>query len=352
MSHFCLLSDPDSYVATDWDLLADEEGRTYWLDHFRRQFEDTLKFASQQYGRAARGQINEAGREFAEAIGRLRGDPSALTGGKLNIIEIDRLRDGILRKHGLHDPFADLKARESDAAVALYPDVVRRLHAMDGEAKWLQMIKGLFAGNMFDLGADPPPPAASPADFFAVVERTKPRPWVVDDYEPLKADLLSAPPAKWAKAVVFADNAGIDFVLGVMPLARELAIYGTQIVLAANEKPSLNDITVDEAIDVVEQLAAADAELAAMIRAGMFEVASSGNDIPLIDLSDVSDELNEAGADADLVVLEGMGRAIESNADAVFSVDCLRLALLKSPPVAARLGGEMYDCVCKYTTVA
>jgi len=81
----------------------------------------------------------------------------------------------------------------------------------------------------------------------------------------------------------------------------------------------------------------------------MFEVVSSGNDIPLIDLSEVSDELNEAAADAELVVLEGMGRAIESNYDAAFKVDTLHLALLKDPLVAARVGGEVYDCVCKYT---
>jgi len=69
----------------------------------------------------------------------------------------------------------------------------------------------------------------------------------------------------------------------------------------------------------------------------------------MIDLSDVSDELNDASADADLVILEGMGRAVETNFDAKFKVDTLRLALLKNETVARRLGGGLFDCVCKFT---
>ena len=136
-----------------------------------------------------------------------------------------------------------------------------------------------------------------------------------------------------------------------MPLAREMALCGTKIVLAANEIPSLNDITVNECIAIVQRLAALDSDLEALIGAGMFEVVSSGNDIPLIDLAAVSDELNEAAQGAELVVLVGMGRAIESNYDAAFTVDCLKLALLKDPLVAQRVGGELHDCVCKYEPV-
>jgi type II pantothenate kinase len=174
----------------------------------------------------------------------------------------------------------------------------------------------------------------------------------VDDYDRLEQDLLAGPPIKWGKVVVFVDNAGSDFLLGVMPLARELALAGTKVVLAANELPSLNDITADEAANQVELLTAVDEDLAALVAGGMLEVVSRGNDIPLIDLSGVTDELNQVAADADLVVLEGMGRAVESNFDAHFKVDALHLALLKDPSVAARVGGQVYDCVCKYTPKA
>jgi hypothetical protein len=47
-----------------------------------------------------------------------------------------------------------------------------------------------------------------------------------------------------------------------------------------------------------------------------------------------------------------MGRAVESNSDAKFGVDCIRLAILKDAMVAKRIGGGLYDCVCKFTPAA
>jgi uncharacterized protein with ATP-grasp and redox domains len=352
MSHFCLLSDPANYVAIDWDLLADPEGRAHWLDHFDRHFVLTLEHARTWYGRPAMGRIEAAGKQFKETVQRLRTDPACLPGGKLDIIELDRLRGQILAKHQLPDPFQHIKARENNSAMELYPELVHDLHVMSAEDKWLHLVECVFAGNIFDLGAlETMDLANDPVEFIDLIERTKPRPWLVDDYDRLAADLATGPPTPWTKAIVLVDNAGTDFVLGLLPLVRELALAGTQIVLAANEDPALNDMTVDETIDVVEKLAANDPDLAALIEGGMMEVVSSGNGIPLIDLSQVSDELNEAAADADLVILEGMGRAVESNFNTPFTVDSLRLAILKDAAVAKRLGGEMYDCICKYIPV-
>ena len=352
MSHFCLLRDPQTYVAHDWDLLADQTARQHWLDLFEKHFEDLLRHASAQYGRAANRQIANASKQFAALIQQLRQDPASLPGGRLNIIEMVRQREKVLRDHRLNDPFGHVKDRENVKAMELYPQVVRALHAMEGDAKWLHLIESVYAGNIFDMGSPATMSLASESpDFLKVIENTKPRPWLVDHYDHLAQVLVPAPPTKWSKVVLFVDNAGSDFILGVMPLARELALCGSKIVLAANEIPSLNDITVNECITIVQRLAALDPDLEALIGAEMFEVVSSGNDIPLIDLSEVSDELNEAAADAELVVLEGMGRAIESNYDAAFKVDALHLALLKDPLVAARVGGQVYDCVCKYTPV-
>lgn len=46
--------------------------------------------------------------------------------------------------------------------------------------------------------------------------------------------------------VLFVDNAGVDFVLGVLPFARELLIQGSHVILCANSLPSLNDLTFPE----------------------------------------------------------------------------------------------------------
>ncbi len=349
MSNFCLLRDPSKYVADEGDLSADKAARGHWLDLFEGHFEVMLTHAVTQYGRKATKQIAAAREQFGEALVRLRADPASLPGGKCNVIALVRFRDEVLRSNGLADPFKHVKDRENASAAELYPTVVRKLHVMSGADRWLHLVKCVFAGNVFDLGAKATLHlATAPTDFLAAVENGKPRPWLVDDYDALAEDLAGAPPTKWGKAVVFVDNAGSDLVLGVMPLARELALAGTKIVLAANERPSLNDVTADETVTVVEDLAAADEDLATLITAGMFEVVSSGSGGTLIDFSDVSDELNEAAADADLVVIVGMGRAVQSNWDADFTVDALSLALLKDEDVAKSVGGELFDCICKY----
>jgi len=350
MSHFCLLSKPEGYVAHDWDLSADQVGRRHWLDLFESHFAATLTHAGQRYGRTAERRIAAARKQFSEVIEKLRADPASSSDVTLSVPQLCRLREKALRDHGLADPFAHIKERENASAAELYEQVVRRLRSMEGRTMWLHLIRSLFAGNIFDLGSPATMHLADESpDFFAAIENTKPRPWLVDDFDRLERDLSGSPPTKWSKAVVFVDNAGSDLILGVMPLVRTLALYGTKIVLAANELPTLNDITADETVEVIQRLAMGDADLAALVEAGMFEVVSTGNDIPLIDLSEVSDELNEAAADADLVILEGMGRAVESNFDAAFGVDSLKLALLKDPAVAGRIGGEVYDCICKYS---
>jgi type II pantothenate kinase len=78
------------------------------------------------------------------------------------------------------------------------------------------------------------------------------------------------------------------------------------------------------------------------------ELVSSGTGEPLIDLRGVSDELNDAASDADLVILEGMGRGVESNLEAELTCDRLNLAMIKDELIARSIGGELYDCVCRF----
>ena len=352
MSHFCLLKDPDGYVPQMVDLAGDERARGHWLDLFARQFEQMLSHAAARHGRSASRRVAAAREEFLGLLDRLRDDPSAGPGEGLDVIEVDRFRENALRKHGLADPYARVKDRQNAQALDLYGEVVHALYALGRPERWLALIQGVFAGNLFDLGASATMDEVHEAeDFLAAIEDVPPRPWFVDDYDVLAEHLLQGPPPRWSKAVIFLDNAGCDLVLGAAPLARELALTGTMVVLSANELPSLNDVTADETVQIVQRLTGRDDDLAALIQAGMFEVVSTGGEIPLLDLSAVSDELNESAADADLVILEGMGRAVESNYDAEFTVDCLRLAVLKDADIAQRVGGDVYDCLCKYTPV-
>ncbi|KAK7277147.1 hypothetical protein RIF29_18298 [Crotalaria pallida] len=81
-------------------------------------------------------------------------------------------------------------------------------------------------------------------------------------------------------------------------------------------------------------------------------IANSGNDLPVIDLTKVSQELAYLAIDADLVILEGMGRGIETNLYAQFKCDSLKIGMVKHLEVAQFLGGRLYDCVFKCDEVS
>lgn len=64
---------------------------------------------------------------------------------------------------------------------------------------------------------------------------------------------------------------------------------------------------------------------------------------------DLSERMKEV--QADLVVLEGMGRAIHTNFYAPFQCDVLKIAVIKNRWLATQLGGSMYSVVFKYERV-
>lgn len=50
----------------------------------------------------------------------------------------------------------------------------------------------------------------------------------------------------------------------------------------------------------------------------------------------------------DLIVIEGMGRALHTNLEAKFTCECLKLAVIKNRWLANRLGGDMFSVMCRY----
>lgn len=62
-------------------------------------------------------------------------------------------------------------------------------------------------------------------------------------------------------------------------------------------------------------------------------------------------ELCNLMSDADLVVLEGMGRAVHTNLYAKFNIDSLKLAVLKNEWLARRLGGQQFSVICRFETI-
>ncbi|KAH9654757.1 DUF89 domain-containing protein [Citrus sinensis] len=203
---------------------------------------------------------------------------------------------------------------ENAKAISLFGDVVRLNDVIEDEGKRVEsLIRGIFAGNIFDLGS--------------------------------------------AQAVIFVDNSGADIILGILPFARELLRRGTQVILAANDLPSINDVTYPELIEIMSKLKDEKGQLMGVDTSKLL-IANSGNDLPVIDLTAVSQELAYLASDADLVILEGMGRGIETNLYAQFKCDSLKIGMVivsfvvKHPEVAQFLGGRLYDCVFKYNEVS
>ncbi|KAL5139057.1 Uncharacterized protein HKD37_10G029074 [Glycine soja] len=155
----------------------------------------------------------------------------------------------------------------------------------------------------------------------------------------------------WLIVIIFVDNSGADIILGIiLPFARELLRRGSQVILAANYLPSLNDVTYAELIKIISKLKDEEGRLVGVGTSNLL-IANSGNDLPVIDLTRVSQELGNLANDLDLVILEGMGRGIETNLYAQFKCDSLKIAMVKHPEVTEFLGSRFYDCVIKYDEV-
>jgi uncharacterized protein with ATP-grasp and redox domains len=353
MSPFVLLADPMNYVACSWDLSADVEGRIHWVDFFKRHLDTILRLATEAAVIRQQDMPDVARRvaacrtefvEFFDAFAANPHDMARLGLLRVTILTMDQWRDAILRKHGFIDAFLDLKNRENEKALPFFPVVCRQIDAMTGEEQFRAIIEGVFAGNIFDMGAEATAKAYlhSGPDFFATRQTLKPRPWLVDDFDLAVKRFVNGPPHR--KAVFFIDNAGSDFLLGALPMIRWMAMRGTHVILAANERPTLNDMTLHDVNHWWPRLVEAEPSIKDL----PIERISTGTGEPLIDLSHVSDELNAAASDSDLVILEGMGRGVESNLDARFACDAMNLAMIKDSMIAKRNSGQLFDVICRF----
>lgn len=363
-----LLADPQRYVACGHDLGLSASRRAYWLGLFRKHFaslvEEAIAEATDrgESESAARRRCDAAAKDFYAYLDEVAQQPQKY--GRLDILAICIVREQILRHHGFEDPYRLAKARENIAALHLLPTVLRELDQLPLSVQAARVIEGILAGNIFDLGApetlglfrskpgqagstgdQPPTPSV---DFFSTRSKLKPRPWLIDDLDPLVDRLTAGRPHDCA--LLFVDNAGSDVVLGMIPLARYLLRRGSAVILSANSTPSLNDATHAELTELVRTVAEWDQTVAGALAHGQLELIPSGNGYPLIDLSRCSRELvaavNQRGVD--FVVLEGMGRSLETNFEARFVCDALKIAMIKDPNVAEALGGQVYDLVVKF----
>jgi hypothetical protein len=106
-----------------------------------------------------------------------------------------------------------------------------------------------------------------------------------------------------------------------------------------NSLPASNDVAFDEARAHVALLASLPASpLARAMAAGRLRLVESGTGSPGIDLRFVGRALNHAGRGAAWILLEGQGRAVETNWSTPFRCPVLRAAVVKDARVAREIG--------------
>lgn len=354
---FPLLTDPASYVACPWDLTTQTDRRAYWIGVFRRQWPSLLNHAKAEAvdrGTDATKACEEADRRFTTYLDTVDREPSRF--GRLDVLSICLHREEALRAAEIADPYRLLKQTENQRAIALLPALLGELDQANDADRDRLLIEGVFAGNIFDMGAEHTQKMFegtaedSAPDFSAVRSKLKPRPWRHDALDRWSSRLRDKP---YQAAVLFIDNAGPDVVLGMIPFARDLIRRGTTVILTANTEPSLNDVTHEELMGLIQQVADIDPLTRNALQNKQLRLIESGNGAPLIDLSRVSPQLAEVcqKLPIDLVVLEGMGRSMESNPDTKMTCDVLRLAMVKDLGVAESFGAELFDLVMRYAQV-
>ena len=392
------------YRPCDWDLRADLAGLEYWLGVFRWHLDAVLvPLIREEYAPNA-AELAAFRDDYLAAYAALARDgggahDASPTGPAplpvdlrsvqrlpLDVLRFTALREEVHQRHNFHDPFRGLKRRENEAALALLPAVLAEIDAAGPAARGALLAVGLMAGNIFDLGSRTTIEMHRDGllGFAATRARLPTRPWLRDDAEALAVGSAAEHQgverdgnggAAYRHAVFFSDNAGSDVLLGCLPVVREFCRRGTRVTIAANSGPALNDITAAELMPLLDRVAERDQVLAAAWRGGpaqhagaawnaaavrpgrdgtigRLRVLATGSHTPLIDLTRLTDEFVAATADADLLILHGMGRAIESNFHARFACDVVHSAVLKDERVAARLGGKVFDCVLRFTRAA
>lgn len=351
-----LLADPASYRPCIQNLLTDGmEVREYWLDLFVHHLETLAELPVNGRSLRHHARWEVFSRNYLLGLEQLRRQPDCR--GRLDVLELTRFREENLAEAGIDDPFLELKQRENAKALAALPEVFREIDATPLAQRREMLVLGLIAGNLFDMGCQAAmeeyeksfsgatKTAASNQEFARLRSRISPRPWKYDDLNQL---LRRLDERTYQRVLFFIDNSGPDCILGAIPLARELATSGARVVLAANHSPALNDVTAEELPIILTQCGNTDERLDHLLCEDRIVAIDSGGQEPLIDLRELSQACCAAAADCDLLILEGMGRAVESNFDARFTVDTWKIALTKDPMVARILGINLFEPVVRF----
>ncbi|XP_071551021.1 4'-phosphopantetheine phosphatase isoform X2 [Panulirus ornatus] len=350
LTFFPLLTHPEEYVPDAVDLTKDKEARDYWLSCFEGSLGSFVNRAisSQPNSPDSRERANKFRDKYLQRLRNLKNHPFAY--GNLTVRSLLDMREHCLNEFDFPDPYLQQKKLENENALKLLKDHLKFLDELEYNKRQESLVQGVLAGNVFDWGAKEVVQLMEKGlGFREAADKLQARPWLHDD---LDAWIQRQQQSPYKCAVIFLDNSGCDLVLGIIPFARELLVRGTRVVLCANSKPALNDVTAEELRMLMKQVAAVCPIISKHLETGILSIRESGQASPCLDLSRLPlplvDELVQL--DCDLVVVEGMGRAVHTNLCTPLTCDSLKLAVIKNRWLAHRLGGDMFSVMCKYET--
>lgn len=346
-----LLKDPSTYISDTVDLTDDAMARKYWLTCFEEALDGVVKraVASQPDSIDAAERAEKFRQKYWNKLQTLRQQPFAY--GTLTVRSLLDTREHCLNEFNFPDPYSKVKQKENGIALKCFPSVIESLDSLGWEERQFALVKGLLAGNVFDWGAKAVSEVLESEPQFGfeeAKEKLQERPWLEDSYSEWIQRLKEGPPHKCA--LIFADNSGIDIILGVFPFVRELLSRGTEVILACNSGPALNDVTYSESLIVTERIAAMDPIIQSALTEERLLLVQTGSSSPCLDLSrlDKGLALLVRERKTDLVIIEGMGRAIHTNYYAALQCESLKLAVIKNSWLADRLGGKIFSVIFKY----
>ncbi|HQY87568.1 MAG TPA: ARMT1-like domain-containing protein, partial [Tepidisphaeraceae bacterium] len=195
---FALLADPANYIACTMELSNDASARAHWIEFFIRHLELLLSLgvsaavARGESEPSARDRAHRCRKDFVERFHRFAAHPTEQ--GSVTILTLDSWRDETLRKHGFVDCMIDLKDAENRKVLPLLREVCDEVDRHHGVDQLLTIVQGVFAGNLFDMGAKASAEQFAGGQgpgFFATRGGLRPRPWLIDEFDAFAERILN-----------------------------------------------------------------------------------------------------------------------------------------------------------------
>lgn len=104
----------------------------------------------------------------------------------LTIRTLLEISDSCLRLNGFTDPWIEEKQTENNISLRHLDERIAELDLYDAKEKWIEIFKGIFAGNIFDWGALAVTQILENDQSFGLKDAMKciqPRPWLIDGFD-------------------------------------------------------------------------------------------------------------------------------------------------------------------------